>query len=54
MTWYEKFKRAMGGRSGFVAPYWDGPTVPMFNRTHDILVEEWRAERKRKEAAGET
>ena len=50
MTWYEKFKRGMGGRSGFVAPYWDGPEVPIWNRTHDLQVQEWRDERRRREA----
>ena len=50
MLWYEKFKRAMGGRSGFVAPYWDGPEVPVWNKTHDQQVEVWREERKRRES----
>ena len=50
MTWYEKFKRAMGGPSGFVAPYWEGPEVPIWNRTHDQLVFEWREERRKREA----
>jgi hypothetical protein len=46
MTWYEKFKRAMGGRSGYVAPYWDGPAVPIWNKTHDEYVEVWRRQRE--------
>ena len=47
MTWYEKFKRAMGP---FAPPLWMGPAVPIWNKTHDALVDVWREERRRKEA----
>jgi hypothetical protein len=49
LTWYEKFKRAMGP---FRPPMWLGPPVPVFNKTHDELVDVWRQERQRREAAG--
>ena len=52
MKWYEMFKRGMGGRSGFVAPYWEGGEVPVWNKTHDALVFQWREQRKRAEEAG--
>ena len=50
MTWYEKFKRAMGT---FGPPLWLGPPIPIWNKTHDALVDEWRIERKRREDAGQ-
>ena len=50
MKWYSYFKKGMGG-VGFREPLWDGPPVPLWNKTHDDRVEAWREERARKEAA---
>ena len=30
----------------FKAPYYEGPPVPMWNKTHDALVDEWKIERQ--------
>ena len=43
MTWYDKFKAAMGP---FRAPYWTGPPVPLVNKTHDALIDGWREQRR--------
>lgn len=48
MTWYDKFKAVMGPLK---EPLWDGPPVPIWNKTHDALVEQWKEERLRREAA---
>jgi hypothetical protein len=29
-------------------PYYEGPPVPIYNATHDVLVAQWRAEKLRK------
>jgi len=36
----------------FRAPYWDGPPVPLWNKTHDALIEVWKKEREARERAG--
>ena len=50
MTWYDKFKAAMGP---FSPPYYTGPPVPLWNKTHDALVEQWKEERHRREREAE-
>jgi hypothetical protein len=52
MKWYDNFKRGMGG-VGYRPPNWDGPPVPLWNKTHDDLVQQWRDERAKKEAEEE-
>lgn len=47
MTWYDKFKAAMGTMRG---PQWLGPPVPLYNKTHDALVDKWREERRKAES----
>ena len=53
---YEKFSRAMAPfQRGLREPFWEGPPVPLHNKTHDALVEVWKAERQereRKESGG--
>lgn len=51
MKWYDAFKRGMGAT--LPPPLWDGPPIPIWNETHDTLVEQWKVERERREAAEE-
>jgi hypothetical protein len=51
MTWYEKYKRGMG--TSLPPPYWDGPPIPIWNETHDALIDVWKAEREAREAEEE-
>lgn len=46
MLWYEKFRSVMGPLD---PPYYTGPPVPIWNATHDLLVEQWREEDKNKQ-----
>lgn len=46
MNWYDHYKKAMGP---FPPPYWDGPPVPIWNETHDALVDKWKQEREERE-----
>jgi hypothetical protein len=39
VKWYDAFRRA-GHR--LPEPYWNGPTVPGHNATHDEFVRAWR------------
>ena len=50
MNWYDNYKKAMGP---FSPPLWDGPPVPIWNETHDKLVEQWTEERHARERAEE-
>ena len=49
--WYAKFVKGNGGP--LKGPLWDGPPVPLWNKTHDALVNQWRDERNAREAAEE-
>ena len=51
MKWYDAYKRGMGGP--LPPPLWEGPPIPIWNETHDALVEKWKAEREQREAAEE-
>ena len=39
LLWYEKYVSAVGR---LPEPLWEGPSIPLYNATHDEYVAAWR------------
>ena len=39
--------------TGLPPPHWEGPPIPIWNETHDALIDVWKAEREAREAEEE-